>query len=177
MKPHGKKAILVTGVSGSGKSRVSSHFRDLGYESYDIEAIEGMFAHYRKDTGEVFEDYENIPKKIGNADWICDKDKLKKLLDEQKSNLAFYFGVPSNMDDIFPLFQKVIVLTTSPETLAKRLSSREGTDAIGATEETRQMILGWKDWWENQMKKKNAVFINAEENPDEVTKKILEVTL
>src|SRR3989344_8220958 len=103
MKPHGKKAILVTGVSGSARSRVSSHFRDLGYESYDIEAIEGMFAHYRKDTGEVFEDYENIPKKIGNADWICDKDKLKKLLDEQKSNLAFYFGVPSNMDDIFPL--------------------------------------------------------------------------
>ncbi|MEK7542552.1 MAG: AAA family ATPase [Patescibacteria group bacterium] len=170
-----KKAILVTGVTGSGKSVVSEYLNNLGYEAYDIEEIEGMFAMYRKDTKEVFEGYENTPEKIKNADWICDVGKLKELLNKQKSDLAFYCGVASNMDDIIPLFDKMILLKADSETIMKRLASREGTDKMGATEESREMVLDWKDWWESEIEKKGAIVIDANGSVEDVTRRILDI--
>lgn len=173
-----KTKILITGIAGSGKSTVSKALNDLGYESHDIENIEGMFNMYRKDTGEIYEDYDNAdPEKIKNAEWLCDVTELKKLFDSQKSEIAFYCGIASNMKDIVPLFEKVILLQTSSDVLHKRLSFREGTEDIGNNEKGRQVILGWKDWWEGEMIKAGAIAVDANGEAREVTEKIKEVTL
>lgn len=171
-----KKAILVTGVAGSGKTAVCKHIRGLGYDAYDIEETEGMFEMYRKGTREVFKDYENTPEKIKNADWICDVSMLKELLAKQEVDVAFYCGVASNMDDIMPLFSKVILLKASPEKIKERLSSREGTDDMGNTEESRQAVLGWKTWWENEMEKKGVITVNTDGSPEDIAKKIIDVS-
>ena len=92
----------------------------------------------------------------------------------QKSDLAFYSGIASNMDDILPLFNKVIVLQPDPKILNERLKNREGTEDIGNTQEGRDIILGWKDWWEDEMKKKNAILIDANASVEEISKTILE---
>lgn len=102
-----KERILITGVSGVGKTSVSKHLGELGYESTDIEEIGGMFEMVHKGTKKVFEDYDNAnPEHIKNAEWICDPEKLKSFLASQKSDIAFYSGIASNMDDILPLFNK-----------------------------------------------------------------------
>ncbi len=169
------KKILITGVSGVGKTSVGEHLRKLSYESTDIENIDGMFEMVHKGTKEIFDGYDNANSEhIKNAEWICDTDKLKLFLESQKSETAFYSGIASNMDDILPFFDKVIVLSPSPRTLNERLNNREGTDDIGNTQEGRDIVLGWKDWWENEMKKKGAILINANGNLDEISKKILE---
>jgi dephospho-CoA kinase len=80
-----KKAFLVTGVSGSGKTVVCEHLIADGYEAYNIEDIDGMFKMYHKDTGKIFKNYDNAdPKKIKNSRWICNVNKLKKLLKMSK---------------------------------------------------------------------------------------------
>lgn len=169
-----QKKYLITGIAGSGKSSVCDHLQSAGYEAYGIEDIVGMFEMYRKDTGEVYTDYDNAdPEKIKNAEWRCDVDKLKTLLAHQKSSVAFYCGVASNMDDIIPLFDKTILLKVPSDDLHKRLSSREGTEDIGNTETSRQTLLGWKDWWENEMKIKGAVVVNAEDDLSKVAKRVL----
>jgi len=166
--------ILITGVSGSGKSTVCKELKKLGYEAYGIEDIPGMFDMYHKGTKRVFENYSNKnPEHIKNAEWLCDVDKLKQLLDSQKSKFSFYCGIASNMDDILPLFDKVFVLQPDSEILNERLKNREGSDNIGNTQDGRDVVLGWKDWWENKMMDKGAIFINANGTPKEVTKKIL----
>ena len=53
------KKYLVTGIAGSGKSTVCRQLESMGYETYGIEDIEGMFAMYRKDTKEVFTNFDN----------------------------------------------------------------------------------------------------------------------
>jgi len=171
-----KKKILITGIAGSGKSTISKTLCDLGHEAYDIEDIDGMFEMYRKDTGEIYENYDNAdPEKIKNAEWLCDVEKLKSFLGKQRENKAFYCGIASNMDDIIPLFDKVILLQTSSGVLHKRLSGREGTDDIGNTEEGRQTVLGRKDWWEDEMKKKEAIAVNADGSTIDVAKKIIKM--
>lgn len=169
-----KERILITGVSGVGKTSVSKHLGELGYESTDIEEIGGMFEMVHKGTKKVFEDYDNAnPEHIKNAEWICDPEKLKSFLASQKSDIAFYSGIASNMDDILPLFNKKIVLQPNREILNERLKNREGTEDIGNNQEGRDVVLGWKDWWESEMKKKGAIVTDANGSIDDISKEIL----
>ncbi len=169
-----KKKVLITGVSGVGKTTVSKCLREMRYESTDIEYLDGMFQMVHKNTKKVFKSYTNAnPEHIKNADWICDVAKLKTFLSAQKSDLAFYSGIASNLDDILPLFDKVIVLQPNAEILNGRLKNREGTDYIGNNQQGRNTVLGWKDWWENRMKQKGATIINANGNPEEICRSIL----
>lgn len=169
-----KERILITGISGVGKTTVGKYLNKLGYESTDIENIDGMFEMFHKGTKSTFEYYDNAnPEHVKNAEWICDTDKLESLLKSQKSNLAFYSGIASNMNDILPFFNKVFVLHLDSKALNERLKNREGTDDIGNTQESRDVVLGWKDWWEDEMKKRNANFVDANRSLDEISKEIL----
>ncbi len=171
------KKYLITGVTGSGKSSICWQLAFTGYEAHDIENINGMFAMYRKGTKEIFEDFDNSdPEKIKNSEWLCDVNKLKELFARQEKEIAFYCGVASNMDDLIPLFDKAILLKASSEVLYKRLASRKGTDDMGATEESRQAVLGWKDWWENEMVEKGAIALSADGSLDEVVKAVIKTT-
>lgn len=85
-----KKSIFITGIAGSGKSTISKAFQEAGYESYDIEDIDDMFVMVRKDTGELFIDYDNSDlQKVNNSRWICNTEKLKELIGNQKQEVAF----------------------------------------------------------------------------------------
>ncbi|MCH7605442.1 hypothetical protein IID24_05650 [Patescibacteria group bacterium] len=47
---------------------------------------------------------------------------------------------------------------------------------MGNTKESRQAVLGWKDWWENEVEKKNVIVVNADGSPDDIAKKIIELS-
>lgn len=169
-----KRKILITGSAGSGKSTLSKEFTNAGFESYDLEDVDSMFAMYHKNKDKIFEEYDNAnPEHIKNAEWICNIKRLKELQNSQKSETAFYFGIASNMDDIIPLFNRIIVLDITKEQLNERLKNREGTDDIGNTQRGRDVVLGWKDWWDNEMRKKGAIFVNAMGNSEEVFSNVL----
>lgn len=169
-----KKSIFITGVAGSGKSSISKELNRLGYQAYDIEELDGMFKMVRKDTGEDFADYDNADMdKVKNADWICDKNKLKELLQKQNDGTVFYCGVASNNNEIIELFDQTILLQASSEAVRKRLNSRAGTDDMGNTAENRDWVLSWKEWWENQMIEQGAIIVDADGNCAEVARKIL----
>lgn len=55
----------------------------------------------------------------------------------------------------------------------ERLKNREGTKDIGNNQEGRDVVLGWKDWWESEMKKKGAIVIDANGSIDDISKEIL----
>ena len=77
------------------------------------------------------------------------------------------------MDDMIPLFDGFVLLQAAPDTIHQRLSSREGTEDMGNTEESRQAVLGWKEWWEEEMKDKGAIVVDANDTPHAVAEKII----
>lgn len=172
-----KRSILVIGVTGVGKSTLTKLLQELGHEAYSIEDIEGMFEVYRKRTREVFRNYDiTNPEHIDNSDWICHVDMLKELLANQKEEVAFYCGVASNIDEIIPLFDNIILLKISNEKLYQRLLNRKGKEEeMGSTEKTRQRIFGWKDWWENEMEKRGALVVNADGNIEDIANEIIDL--
>ncbi|MEK7063216.1 MAG: hypothetical protein AAB955_00825 [Patescibacteria group bacterium] len=170
------KKYLVTGVAGTGKTSVCRQLVAMGHEAHGIEDSEneGLFAMFRKDTGEPYEGYTNTPEMIKNAEWRCDVTKLRALLGAQKTDTAFYCGTASNMDDIIPLFDKMILLTAPAEVVHTRLSDREGKDYMGGTEESRQAVLGWKDWWDDEMRDRGAIEVSADGIVKEVAERVVQ---
>lgn len=170
-----RKSILVTGIAGSGKSIICKELNKQGYRAYDIEGMKDLFRMLDKETGKIFENYDNNDlEKIKQGDWICDVNKLRNLIDSENNGLIFYCGTASNIDEILPLFDTVILLKVSPEVLHQRLSLRRPGD-FGNTKEVQDWILGWKDWWEDSMRDKGAIIINGDGNPEEAVKNIIKI--
>ncbi len=155
------KSIFITGIAGSGKTSVSTELIKRGYKAYNIEEIEGLFEMRDKRTGKLFENYDNYDfEKVKYHDWFCNKNKLQKLIQKNKKDIAYYCGIASNNDEILPLFDKVILLQASSEVIIKRLSERKNND-FGKTIEVREMVLSGKDHFENRMKEKGAIVVDA----------------
>ncbi len=167
------KSILITGVAGSGKSAVCDELEKLGYKAFGIEDMKDMFTMIDRTTGkksEIF-DNDNI-EMVKKHDWICDKEKLRKLIEDNKDGIVFYAGTGSNMDDILPLFDMVFLLKPSPETLTKRLSKRT-SEKFGRTQEVQEWVFSWKDWWEEKMEKDGAVVVDANQDLEKVVADII----
>ncbi len=161
-------------MAGSGKSTVCVELKRRGYESYPIEDIEGMFNIYHKGTRTFFEGYNNLnPDDIENAEWLCDTNKLQTLTSTQKSEVGFYCGVSSDIDELLPYFDKVLVLKANANTLNERLKSREGTDDIGNNQPGRDIIIKRKELWEKQLEEKGATVIDANNSLSKVVDDVL----
>jgi broad-specificity NMP kinase len=167
------KAILVTGVAGSGKSSVCMELQKRGYRAFDIEEMPGMFSSVDKRTDQVTGHDNDDLESVKQHDWICDEEKLRQLIAAQKDAMTFYCGTASNLDELLPLFNKVILLQVSPETIRKRLGGRKSGE-FGNTKEVQEWVISWKDWWENHMREKDAILIDGNQSAEQVVGKILD---
>ncbi|HSX06645.1 MAG TPA: AAA family ATPase [Candidatus Saccharimonadia bacterium] len=168
-----KKAVFVTAVSGSGKTTVCKALAELGYEAYDIESIPGLFSLVDEDTGQI------ISKEIGdlkeglNADWVCDIQKLKTIIINQKAEIAFYCGGTSRTEELMVAFDCTIVLQVSDETTRARLATR-GAGEFGSTETVRDWVISWKHRVESDWLSAGGISVNAEPEPSAVAQNIID---
>ena len=169
-----KRSILITGVAGSGKTTISNKLKEMGYTAYDIDRVKGLCRMVHKETGATLEkqDNDNL-EEVVKGDWICDADELKKLIANTPDKIAFYCGVNSNMEELIPLFDKLIMLKANEEATRERLTNRTSND-FGRTAEVQDWIMTWKDWWEKEMIEKGAVVIDSNRPLDGIVKEIIE---
>ncbi len=168
------KSILITGVTGTGKSAVCDELNKLGYKAFGIEDIDGLFTMVHKKTGKPFKDYDNDDfEKVKQADWICDKKKLQRLMQKNSKGVVFYNGTASNLDDLLPLFDKIFLLKVDKKILLKRLSTRTSND-FARTTEVQKWVFSWKTWWENNMREKGVTVIDANRSLRKVANDIIE---
>ena len=143
---HMNKSILITGIAGSGKSAVCDKLNKLGYKAYGIENIEGLFTMIDKKTCKPFKDYDNDNLElVKQSDWICDKNRLQRLMSKNSKGIVFYCGVASNLNDLLSLFDKIFLLKVSQRVLRERLSTRTSND-FGRTYEVQKWIFSWRKW-------------------------------
>ncbi len=171
--------VLITGIAGCGKSTVAKKLQELGYVSYDIESIRGLFAMRDKETKELVKNFddESIESTKQN-EWICDIGKLKDFIQKDADKkVSFYCGMASNFDELLPLFDIKLLLVADEETTLKRLRTRKGPYEYGHTHEVQQDIISWKPDWEKKQLEKGLIKIDASEPLGEVVKSILEKSL
>lgn len=168
-----KTSVFITAVSGSGKSTVSRALNDLGYESYDLESIPGLF--------KVVDSKTNKPiagKSVGDltveneSEWVCDLKKLKQIINKQRAKVAFYCAGTSRTEELIAIFDHTIVLQVSDKTTLKRLATRKPHE-FGGTQKIRDWVLTWKHKVEADWLAAGGIGISAEPQPKIVAQNIV----
>ncbi|MBN9385496.1 MAG: AAA family ATPase [Chitinophagaceae bacterium] len=127
--------VLITGMSGTGKSTVILDLQSRGYKAIDLD----------NDTFSIWVDAEADPTYPDNEvspgkDWVWNEPRVHELLAIRDTELLFVSGCASNMSKFYPSFQHIILLTAPASTIVARLQTREGNTYGRSSEEVARVL-------------------------------------
>lgn len=129
------KRILLTGMSGTGKSTVTRVLAARGYKAVDADGDE--FSQWVEVEGS--EDAE-VASVDGNRDWVWREDRMQALLSTEDSDVLFVSGCAENMPKFFPQFDLIVLLSAPASVLVHRLRTRT-TNQYGKRPEEIDRVL------------------------------------
>jgi dephospho-CoA kinase len=111
--------VLVTGMSGTGKSSALAELEKRGYRVIDTDSRE-----WSEWTGE---------------EWLWREDRMAELL-AQDGGTLFVSGCMSNQGKFYDRFDAVVLLSAPAEVILERVDRRTTND-YGKTSRERELIL------------------------------------
>lgn len=125
------KRILITGMSGTGKSAVVRELIARGYIAHDLDTPE--WSHW------IDADPSDTLTPDAGKDWVWREDRVRALLSDPQAPLLFISGCAQNMSRLFPLIDQVILLSAPTSTIMERLKARS-SDGYGSVAEERRRV-------------------------------------
>jgi dephospho-CoA kinase len=112
--------VLVTGMSGTGKSSVLGELERRGHRVVDT------------DEGDWIDRSGPEP--------LWREDRIAALLDEHGEDTLFVAGCVANQGRFYPRFEAVVLLSAPRQVILGRVSARDSND-FGKTDEERAKIV------------------------------------
>ncbi len=113
------KRILLTGMSGTGKSTVTSELAVRGYKAVDLDC--DTFSEWMELT--ATSESPGSPVEA-DRDWMWRADRVHELLSTEDADVLFLSGCASNMRQFLPRFDHIILLSAPADVIVERLKSR-----------------------------------------------------
>jgi dephospho-CoA kinase len=153
------KRILITGLSGSGKSTVIAELARLGHKAVDT------------DWNAEWEEPPAVAVGDG-AGWVWREDRISELLDLADAEALFIGACVENQGRFYARFDQVVLLTVAPELTAHRLAMRT-TNAYGRDPEELAAVLRLKHTVEPLLRRGATVEIDTSAPLERVVASIL----
>ena len=112
--------VLVTGMSGTGKSSALSELARRGHRVVDTD-----YGGYSEERG-------------GEQLWR--EDRIEALLDGHREGVLFLSGTVANQGRFYPRFDAVVLLHAPADVILQRVAARD-TNVFGKTHAERERIL------------------------------------
>lgn len=114
------KRVLITGMSGTGKSAVVAALAARGYKAVDADEP-GFSEMVGVPDGEL--------TGLGpGADWVWREDRIAALLATEDADVLFVSGCSPNQGKFYEQFDHVVLLTAPAAVIAERLATRTTND-------------------------------------------------
>jgi broad-specificity NMP kinase len=131
------KRILITGMSGTGKSSVIEELKRRNYEAVETESDEWC---EWKNVIAVGNLYEDTPQ----PDWVWREDKIQALLQQERQAPLFVSGCTSNQGKLYPLFDQVVLFSAPLEVMLQRIATRYN-NPYGKRDNEREEIIRYTE--------------------------------
>jgi hypothetical protein len=167
--------VLITGVSGSGKTTIASELTKRGYHALNMDQVDGLSAWVDVATREVAPDNrETVPGWLEKYDWRWDKKKLQELLDQDAD--TFFCGSSGNQAEFYSLFDNIILLEMNDHLIHDRIFNNERDHTYGRRPGELEAILGYYRAFQDTAKAAGAKVVNPDQPLDKVVDDILSET-
>lgn len=130
------KRILLTGLSGTGKSTLIAALAARGYKAVDADC--DAFSTWAEPTADS--DAFGPPVEP-DRDWVWREDRIRDLLAAEDADVLFVGGCAENMGQFIPQFDHVVLLHAPAEVLLGRLRTRTTND-YGKHPDEAARVLG-----------------------------------
>jgi shikimate kinase len=114
------KRVLLTGISGVGKSTVTAALAAHGIRAVDADSAE--FSEWRDLTPELAAAAGSPVE--ADRDWVWQEDRIHALLASNPDHALIVSGCAANMGQFVPQFHHVVLLSAPADVIAKRLRTR-----------------------------------------------------
>ncbi|MBX7484050.1 AAA family ATPase [Qipengyuania qiaonensis] len=129
--------ILITGMSGTGKSTAVKALRAAGTWAIDLDA--DGYSEWRPFEG-------NPTGSRDGFDWVWSEEKLRSLLSQPFEGPRYFAGCAPNIGDFLNCFDEVVLLSAPIETMLFRVARRtaneygkSGVESARIVENTRNV--------------------------------------
>lgn len=122
--------VLITGMSGTGKSTLIAGLARRGYNAVDLD--DPPWSEYR------------IAEASGEREWLWRDDAVRQLLESPDARPLFLAGCASNQPRFYASFDHIVLLSAPMSVMVERLATRTNND-FGKRPDELQRILSNKE--------------------------------
>ena len=139
------KRVLITGLSGTGKSSLISELASRGYRAVDTDWNP---------------EWEEPPDSAEGSGWLWREDRIKALLESEDAEILFVSACVENQGKFYPLFDDIVLLSVPAEVTIERLARRTN-NPYGKRPEEAAEVLAYKATVEPLLRKSATIEIDT----------------
>ena len=154
--------ILVTGMSGTGKSSALSELGRHGYRVVDTD-------------DPVWTEWVTAPGEAGGGEWLWREDRMTELLALEPGPTLFVQGCVRNQGKFYDRFDAVVLLSAPTEVLLDRIANRTTND-YGKAPAERELILHHLETVEPLLRARCTHELDASQSLEEVVADLIAIS-
>jgi dephospho-CoA kinase len=158
------KRVLLTGMSGTGKSTVIAELAARGYRAVDTDE-DGL-----SELVSVPDD--ELTGLDPGQDWVWREDRIRALLATDDADVLFLSGCAPNQGTFYPQFDHIVLLTAPADVIVERLATRT-TNPYGKRPEEVARVLALQQTVEPMLRRSAGCVVDTSGPLDQVVATVL----
>lgn len=160
------RRVLLTGMSGTGKSTLVTALAALGHKAIDLDDPE---------WSEMVSDPSapGVSASAPGQDWTWREDRVERLLATEDAKVLFLSGCTSNQVKFYPRFDHIVLLSAPISVMVERLATRT-TNPYGRRSDELAMVLHYSQTVEPLLRRAATFEVDTSAPLDDVVAAVLQ---